>query len=428
MAATTITNSTATEPPRARSADVDRVLDGDDPCAAPFRGAGEGERRDRSDRHQQQGSDDHPDPEPRGAQLADLRPGQPDHDGASGPGGGGGGIAGEVAVSSVRTVRQREERFLERHPSRTELVQHGSGRQGDLADALDGERTDGEQAVGHLDRGACLPQDLRETRRVRRARENDPASGAGQHRHRPLRDEPPAVDHHDAIGHLGDLGQDVAGDQHRAIGGSEVPEETAEPRHAGRIEPVRRLIEDQHRWVPEEGGGEGEALPHARREPAHAPVRVVGHAGRREHLGDPGDVDVGLERHDREVVARRPPRMEARDLERCADPGQGPIEMFVRRSEDAGGACGGSGETEQHTHGGRLARPVGSEEPGHRAAWNGEGQSIHGDDVPEPLRECIDLDRGRVHRHAIERSDPRPASPPRSGSARQRRRPRFDPV
>ena len=58
------------------------------------------------------------------------------------------------------------------------------------------------------------------------------------------------MDDHDFVGDLLDLREHVAGDQDRPPLLGERAKEVAEPPDAGRVEPVRRLVEDQELGSP----------------------------------------------------------------------------------------------------------------------------------------------------------------------------------
>ena len=86
------------------------------------------------------------------------------------------------------------------------------------------------------------------------------ASRSGQ---RGLGHGPAVVDDDDVVGGLGDLGEDVAGDQDGPPFGGQAAEQVAQPPDALRIQAVGGLVEDQHGRVAEQGGGQAEPLPHA---------------------------------------------------------------------------------------------------------------------------------------------------------------------
>ena len=76
----------------------------------------------------------------------------------------------------------------------------------------------------------------------------------------PCRTSLPGRDDHDVVGEQLHLGQQVAGDQHGAALRGETAEELAHPADALRVEPVGRLVEDQHPRVAQHRGGDAEPL------------------------------------------------------------------------------------------------------------------------------------------------------------------------
>jgi hypothetical protein len=55
----------------------------------------------------------------------------------------------------------------------------------------------------------------------------------------------------------------VAGNEHGPALGRQLLHEGADPDDALRVEPVDRLVQDEHGRVAEQRGGESETLPHA---------------------------------------------------------------------------------------------------------------------------------------------------------------------
>ena len=88
-------------------------------------------------------------------------------------------------------------------------------------------------------------------------------------------------DHDHVVDRLSDLGQQVAGDQHRAPLRRLLAQQPAHPADAGRIQAVGRLVEDQDLRVAEQCGGDRQALAHPSREALHAPVGCVARGRRR---------------------------------------------------------------------------------------------------------------------------------------------------
>ena len=130
---------------------------------------------------------------------------------------------------------------------------------------------------------------------------------------RPARDELAAVDDHDLVGDLLELGEDVARDQDRAaLGPPGRPQEVAEPADACRVEPVGGLVEHEHLGVAEQRRGQAEPLPHPERVAAGAPPRGSLQLDELEHLLDPGrGIPAAVGEH-AQVVTARAARVERR--------------------------------------------------------------------------------------------------------------------
>ena len=127
--------------------------------------------------------------------------------------------------------------------------------------------------------------------RVRMAR-------VGEHRRRPpLLDEPPGVEHADAVAHLPDDPEVVADEQH---GGAELGLQAGhEVEHLGldgRVEAGRRLVEDQQGRVGGERHRDHDALLHAAREL----MRIAAH-----HRVGVGDLDRASASRARSVASLR---------------------------------------------------------------------------------------------------------------------------
>ena len=115
------------------------------------------------------------------------------------------------------------------------------------------------------------------------------------------------MDDHDAIDGLGDLGEDVAGDEDRASLGRERAQEVPEPSDPGRIEAVRRLIEHEHFRVAEQRRREAEALAHPERVALHALFGGGAQLNEREHLLHPRRAQAGRGGlHPQMVLPERP--------------------------------------------------------------------------------------------------------------------------
>ena len=62
--------------------------------------------------------------------------------------------------------------------------------------------------------------------------------------------EAAAVDDHDVIDGMGDLGEQVAGHDDGPAFGGQAAQQVTEPPHAGGVEAVRGLVEHEDRWSP----------------------------------------------------------------------------------------------------------------------------------------------------------------------------------
>jgi len=87
-------------------------------------------------------------------------------------------------------------------------------------------------------------------------------------------------DDHEVIGEHGELGDQVAGHEHRAAAIGEGAQRVAQPPDAVGVEAVRGLVEQQHVGFTEEGAGQGEALAHAEGEAARPLVSGAGGGSR----------------------------------------------------------------------------------------------------------------------------------------------------
>ena len=127
-------------------------------------------------------------------------------------------------------------------------------------------------------------QGLLQLRSFRGADANRSADAGGQLLERGLDDELAAVDDQHLIDGLRNLGQHMAGDQHCPLAGREGAQEVAQPAHALRVEPVRRLVEDQQLGIAEQCGREPQPLPHPERVALDATVRRPVELDQAQHL------------------------------------------------------------------------------------------------------------------------------------------------
>ena len=192
-----------------------------------------------------------------------------------------------------------------------------------------------------------------------------------------LADDPPLPDHHDVVGDDLDLGQQVGGQQDGAPVVGVVAEQVAHPADAGRVETVRRLVQDEHRRVADQGGGDAETLTHPERVVAHPPVRLgAGEADQVEQLGDPGGRDTHDLLGDGQDLAAGAARVLGGGVEHHADLAPGVGQVGEAPTGDGRGPLGGGREADHHPHGRGLARAVRAEEAGDAALPCGEGDVV----------------------------------------------------
>jgi hypothetical protein len=130
-----------------------------------------------------------------------------------------------------------------------------------------------------------------------------------------LGDQPPTGDDHDLVDGLGDLGEDVAGDEHGAALVGQLAQQAAQPVNALGVQTVGRLVQDQDLGVAEQGGGQAQPLAHAQGEPADPPMGRLGQANLSQDLVGPGQGQTGGGGDDPEVVAGAAAGMEAGGLQ-----------------------------------------------------------------------------------------------------------------
>ena len=169
----------------------------------------------------------------------------------------------------------------------------------------------------------------------------------------------------------------------------------------GRIESVRRLIEQQQLRVGEQRPTDAKALAHAKRVAANALVRPLGQAN---PLQRPVDAGLGLgatdSRGDLKVLAPGQKRVEARLLHDRADVGERRAALTRHTpTQHAHRAGGRRRQAEQHPNQRRLSGSVRAEIAERGAARDSEIDAVHGDPVAEALRQASCLDDIRSSGH-----------------------------
>ena len=184
-----------------------------------------------------------------------------------------------------------------------------------------------------------------------------------------------------------------------------VPERNPAPR----IEPGRRLVQEDDRWLGDEGTGEVEPPPHAARVRTDEPagrvgeievrqelLRALARAAAAEVVEPPEHVEVleaGQVLVDGRVLARQAdPLPEARGLAKDVDSG------------DARAPLVGLEERGQDPDGGRLAGAVRAEQPEDGPSRHVQVDTAEGLDVAVALAEAVCLDGG-LGRHPRDASE-----------------------
>jgi hypothetical protein len=163
-----------------------------------------------------------------------------------------------------------------------------------------------------------------------------------------------ARQHDHVVDCLRHLAEQVAGDEHGPALRRQFAEQAAEPADAIRVEPVERLVEDQHARVTEQRPGQAEPLAHAEREPADAAARDVGQPDQAEHLVDPAAGQAGRGGDDPQVLGGAAARVEGVAVQRGADLAHRVGQLMVGLAADGGGAGRGRREAEQDAQRGGL--------------------------------------------------------------------------
>jgi hypothetical protein len=220
-----------------------------------------------------------------------------------------------------------------------------------------------------------------------------------QVRERAALDGAPAPDDAHAVTHRLDLGEDVAGEQHRAPAAALLHDALTKDGLHQRVQARGRLVQDEQLHVGGQRGHERDLLAVALRvgaallgrievealEQLASASRVQAAAQPAEQVDDLAAGEVGPQRHVAGHV--REPAVQRDDVApRVA-------------VEQADGAAVGAQQAEQDADRRRLARAVGAEEGVHLARGHLEVQAIERPRRAEGLAQIRDRDRGRHVAH-----------------------------
>ena len=182
----------------------------------------------------------------------------------------------------------------------------------------------------------------------------------------------------------------MAGDEHRLAGLGELPDQVAKLSHPGRVEPVRRLVEDDKLWIVQERAGQEQALLHPLRVGAHLVAGAVAQPYQLQHLVDPrGRHAIGERRPHAQVVVGRQVGVVGLSFQDRARPMQRLGQMRSRiEAVHLHVAAAGRDETEDDRDRGRLARAVRPEEAVDPAAAYLQAQILHRQQPAIPLAQA----------------------------------------
>ena len=167
------------------------------------------------------------------------------------------------------------------------------------------------------------------------------------------------------------------------------------PPDAGRVEPVGRLVEDQHRRVADQRRRQAEPLPHAERVVADAPRRLLrGQADEVEHLVDPDLRQSHEPLGDGEDLPAGAPGVLGGRVEQHADLQARVGQVDVAAAGDGRAARRGVGEPDDDAHGRGLPGAVGPQESGDPAGVRGEADVVDGDELAVPPGDRVEGDHG----------------------------------
>ena len=184
----------------------------------------------------------------------------------------------------------------------------------------------------------------------------------------------------------------MAGQHDRAPAGAELTDQLADLNHAGRVEAVGRLVEKDELGVAEERAGDPESLLHAERVRREFAVGAFAEIDERQEPVDIGGQAAPTDAL--EVTQVRAPgevRIERWRLDHRAHEAQRG-RTTSRIAEDASATGRWMHQSEQHSHGRGLPRPIGAEEAEHATTRHAQRQIVHGHDVAVAFGQRARLD------------------------------------
>ena len=218
--------------------------------------------------------------------------------------------------------------------------------------------------------------------------------------HRRGPQEPPAVDRHEVVADLLDLAEEVARQDDRDPElGPGPPDEAEHLVATGRVQAVRRLVEEEEPRVVDDRLGQLDALAHPGGVAADRPVALLGEPHVAEDVRGPLAGGLGGQAGEPaglgDELGRADVRRQGGVLGHVADV---PAELRALRPRDVAHdlhpAARRGEQAQEDLHERALAGPVGpdqADDPGRDV----QGERVEGDDAGEPLGQRLDADQRR---------------------------------
>jgi hypothetical protein len=179
----------------------------------------------------------------------------------------------------------------------------------------------------------------------------------------------------------------MAGDQDGPLPGGEGAKEVAQPADTSGVEPVRRLVEDQHFGIAEQCRCEPEPLPHPERVGLDPTPRRRLQLDQTQYFFDARARQLDRLREHAEMVAAGAAGMEVGRFQHRPDAAARLCEMRLRAVEEKRPAGCRCRKSEQHAKRCRLAGAVRARKSGDRLLLELERKIVDRDNAAEPLRQ-----------------------------------------
>ena len=217
---------------------------------------------------------------------------------------------------------------------------------------------------------------------------------------RPLGDDAPVVDHHDVAGQAVGFLEVLSRQQDRGAVADQLLDGDPQALAALGVQPRGGLVEEEHRRVRHQCGGQVQPPAHAARVGLQHTITGTGQSEFLEQLVGPARghlaAQVGEPRHHVDVLPAREVLVHRGVLAGQPDDATHRVGLGDHVvAEDRGASRVGAEDGGEDAHDGGLARPVRAEQPQHGAGLHLEGDPVERADVAagEDLHELVGLDR-----------------------------------